>query len=273
MIRKIAIIISIFLVINNLNAQENKNLYLVKTSKGNMKIKLYDKTPLHRDNFKKLVEQNYYDSLLFHRVINHFMIQGGDPDSKNAGPGERLGNGGPGYTIEAEFHPDLIHKKGVIAAAREGDQVNPEKRSSGSQFYIVHGKVFTKEELEKLEKRISFEKMKNPLMDYVKSNQDSAITSKYDSLMAVQDFEKLNQMMMDLQKSLIEQGILKEFKFSEKQREIYTTLGGTPHLDGSYTVFGELIEGIETLEKIAGSETDRYDRPKQDIRMYIEKIE
>ena len=185
---------------------------------GDIKLKLYEETPLHRDNFIKLVNSHYFDSTLFHRVINNFMIQGGDPDSKRAASGAMLGNGGPSYTIPAEFVPALIHKKGVLAAAREGDMVNPQKASSGSQFYIVQGKVFTTEELDMLSKRMG--------------------------------------------KS-----------FTEEQIKTYTTIGGTPHLDGNYTVFGEVISGWDVIDKIAAVATDQNNRPKEDIRMFVKFAE
>lgn len=191
--------------------------FLISTSKGDIKVVLYDKTPLHRDNFIKLVQQKYYNDLLFHRVINQFMIQGGDPDSRNAKPKDVLGNGGPEYTIPAEFIPEYFHKRGALAAARMGDDVNPEKASSGSQFYIVHGRTFSDPELDAIEKRI-------------------------------------------------------KKQFSPEQREAYKTIGGAPHLDGNYTVFGEVYEGFDVIDAIAGAAKDRYDRPTEDIRFTITLI-
>ena len=182
----------------------------IETTKGKMIVKLYNETPLHRDNFVKLVKEKYYDSLLFHRVIADFMIQGGDPDSKNAPQGQMLGNGGPNYTIPAEFKSTLIHKKGVLAAARTADNINPKKESSGSQFYIVHGKIFDEKQLE-----------------YICSKT----------------------------------GIV----YTYEQKEIYKTIGGTPHLDGAYTVFGEVIEGLDVIDKIAAVKTDQANRPIEDI--------
>jgi peptidyl-prolyl cis-trans isomerase B (cyclophilin B) len=188
------------------------------TDSGVIILKLYDKTPLHRDNFIKLVKQHYFDSLLFHRVIKNFMIQGGDPESKYAKAGVELGNGGPPYTIPAEFDTSLFHKKGVIAAAREGDDVNPKKASSGSQFYIVQGKIFTDAGLDSLETY------------------------------------RLKR------------------KIPAWQREVYKTIGGTPHLDMNYTVFGEAESGLEVVDKIANAATDNNNRPLIDIRMKIELI-
>lgn len=184
------------------------------TDSGVIVLRLYNQTPLHRDNFLKLVKQHYFDSLLFHRVIKNFMIQGGDPNSKNAKGGIQLGNGGPSYTIPAEFDTSLFHKKGVLAAARNGDNENPKKASSGSQFYIVQGKKFT----------------------------DAGLDS-------VETFR------------------LKGRKLPLSHREVYKTIGGAPHLDMNYTVFGEVESGLEAVDKIASASRDSNNRPLNDIRM------
>lgn len=184
----------------------------IETSYGNMVVLLYNDTPLHRDNFINLVEKGYYDSLIFHRVIRNFMIQGGDPDSRSARPGQMLGNGSPGYTVPAEFRANRFHKKGALAAARQGDDVNPQRASSGSQFYIVQGNVLD---------------------------------------------DRMLQMFTDRYGKT----------FTDEQREAYKTIGGTPHLDGEYTVFGEVVDGLDIIDKIAAAECDRWDRPKTDIRM------
>ncbi len=195
----------------------------VETTMGEMKIQLFSSTPKHRDNFVKLVKQGFYDSLLFHRVIPNFMIQGGDPDSKDAIAGKPLGTGGPGYTIDAELGKTdsgvvHIHRKGMLAAARMGDQANPKKASSGSQFYIVQGELQTDAQLDEIE-----------------------------------NFRK--------------------FKYTEAQRKDYKEKGGTPHLDGEYTVFGELIEGEEVLEKISKVSCDPFNRPREDVRILKMTIE
>ena len=195
-----------------------KSYILIMTDFGNMKVLLYEDTPLHRENFIKLVKSGYYDGLLFHRVINGFMIQGGDPDSRNAQPGVMLGNGGPGYTIPAEFNPKYFHKKGVIAAAREGDNVNPNKESSGSQFYIVQGKVYNEAIMQKIA-------------------------------------AQMNK------------------TFSEEQIKAYGTIGGSPWLDNDYTVFGEVVEGLEVIDKIAAVRCGANDRPVEDVKMTIKIIE
>jgi len=194
-----------------------EQLIKIETSMGIMVAKLYNETPIHRDNMIKLINDGFYNGQLFHRVIKDFMIQGGDPYSVGAAKGQRLGTGGPGYTLEAEFREHLVHKKGALSAARQGDQVNPEKRSSGSQFYIVQGRVFTPEELNLMVKR--------------------GMTT-----------------------------------LSSDVAALYTTVGGTPHLDGSYTVFGEVIEGFDVLDRIAATQTDSYDRPIEDVVYTISLI-
>lgn len=187
---------------------------IIETEYGNMKVLLYDKTPQHRDNFVKLVKENYYDDLLFHRIIPGFMIQGGDPNSRNAPAGQQLGGGGPGYQVPAEFVDEYIHVKGALAAARTGDNVNPEKKSSGSQFYIVQGKVTSDQELNQFEQR-------------------------------------------------------KNFTYTPEQRNQYRTQGGAPFLDRDYTVFGQVVEGLDVIDKIAAVQTAPGDRPVRDVKMKI----
>jgi cyclophilin family peptidyl-prolyl cis-trans isomerase len=196
---------------------EKEQMIKIETSMGDMIIKLYNETPAHRDNMIKLINEGFYKDQLFHRVIKDFMIQGGDPHSVGAEKGQRLGSGGPGYTIPAEFNKNLIHKKGALAAARKGDQENPEKASSGSQFYLVQGRVLTPEEIQILTQR----------------------------------------------------GVA---TFTKESAEIYTTIGGTPHLDGAYTVFGEIVEGLDVLDAIASQPTDAYNRPLEDVIYTISVI-
>ncbi len=198
-----------FGAINNMQAQT----VVFETTSGSIKMKLYDETPLHKENFINLVKDGYYDSILFHRVIQGFMIQGGDPNSRKAEAGRPLGDGGPDYTIPAEFHPDLFHKKGAIAAARLGDQINPAKNSSGSQFYIVQGQVLNADQLNML----------------TQSGRHKT--------------------------------------FSENEIKAYTTVGGTPQLDQNYTVFGEVIEGLDVVDRIASADTDGRNRPVNDVRI------
>ncbi len=240
---------------------ENKEMFImIETSEGFIKVKLYEETPLHRDNFLKLVHESYYNGTLFHRVINEFMIQGGDPDSKFAKPGVSLGNGGPGYTIPAEFRSHLFHKKGSLAAARQGDQMNPERRSSGSQFYFVQGKILTDEELDQVELRINKMLKQAVFFKFIEEERASAISNGEDIDMAtIQETAAL--------RSEEEFVNMQAYKIPPEQRKVYKTLGGTPHLDQNYTVFGEIIEGMEVLNKIAVVETNSSDRPVKDIRI------
>jgi cyclophilin family peptidyl-prolyl cis-trans isomerase len=207
---------------STIKKKDRKRDVLMQTTMGDLVIRLSDSTPLHRDNFLKLVKVGYYDSVLFHRVMKDFMIQGGDPDSKRAAVGKPLGNGGPGYTVPAEFRKTLFHKKGVIAAARTGDNMNPTKASSGSQFYIVQGKTFT----------------------------DAGLDS-------VETFR------------------LNGRKIPAEQRQAYKTIGGTPHLDQGYTVYGEVVKGLDVIDKIAAVQTSKAqdrDRPLQDVRIIKAKL-
>lgn len=234
----------------------------IETTMGDIIVKLYDETPNHRDNFIKLVENGTYEGTLFHRVIKDFMIQAGDPDSKGAPKGQMLGSGDVGYTVPAEFvYPQLFHKKGALAAARQGDNVNPEKASSGCQFYIVTGRVFNDSTL------LSMEEQKN----------QNKFTSVFNAL-AQKHMKEIYQMrrnndqegLMNLQDSLFVETQKQmegepEFKFTEEQRQAYTTVGGTPHLDGEYTVFGEVIEGMDVVDKIQQVSTNGSDRPDDDI--------
>lgn len=200
--------------------KDRKRDVLLQTSMGDITIRLSDSTPLHRDNFLKLVKMHYYDGILFHRVIKDFMVQAGDPNSKTAKPGEMLGTGGPGYTIPAEIKPSLFHKKGVIAAARLGDNANPQRASSGSQFYLAQGKSYTDAELDMMDK------------------------ARPDSL-----------------------------KITPEQRQAYKTSGGIPHLDHAYTVFGEIVSGLEVVDKIAAVTTNRRtNRPEQDVSIISARL-
>ena len=242
---------------------------LIKTSLGDITVRLYDETPLHRDNFLKLAKEGYYDGTLFHRVIKNFMVQGGDPDSRGASPTAHLGAGGPDYTIPAEFNKDLIHKKGALAAARQGDEVNPEKRSSGSQFYIVTGEIYSAGKLTQLERQMAQQQLQNIFNGLVVENRNCIIELRKNrdnaGLMALQ--EELQQKTYAMAK---EQG---EPKYSPVQREVYTTVGGTPFLDQNYTVFGEVEEGLDVVDKIQLVKTQPGDRPVEDITMQVSILE
>lgn len=237
----------------------------IDTQYGKMIFRLYNETPKHRDNFIKLIKDGYFDDLLFHRVMNHFMIQGGDPNSKNAPAGQRLGNGGPGYTIDAEIIPEFFHKKGALAAARQGDQQNPEKRSSGSQFYIVQGEVFTEQGLDSLEMQRTNRQMQSISQAIFLEHQNELNKlmqeGKRDSIeMRVAELKELAMQKMN------EAGA---YKIDPERRKAYTSVGGYPSLDGNYTVFGEMIEGFDVLDKLAAVKTDQFDRPEEDIKMKV----
>lgn len=251
---------------NDNQTESNKNdeiidaeFVLLETDFGNVKIKLYDETPKHKANFLKLANNNFFDNLLFHRVIKDFMIQGGDPESKNAAPDAMLGNGGPGYQIDAEFNDSLFHKKGVIAAAREGDQINPLKKSSGSQFYIVQGKKYTDEELDYMEEQNSINK-------YIMTHSEVLI--ELDSIQHTQDKNAINTFFEKIKKK----DDFNLIKIPEFKRKAYKETGGTPFLDNSYTVFGEVVEGLDVIDKIASVETKQGDRPVKDVKMKISVI-
>lgn len=235
---------------------------LIETEFGNMTLVLYDETPEHRDNFLKLIEMGFFKDLLFHRVIQSFMIQGGDPNSRNAQPGTALGSGGPDYTIPAEIHPQFFHKKGALAAARLGDNVNPEKRSSGSQFYIVQGTVLNDQQLIENENRINNMRLQGLFSQFLEEEKNKAYEND-----EVINMDVLNKIAEERAMTAFSE--LPKYTFPEEHREAYKAIGGTPHLDGSYTVFGELTEGLDVLDKIASQPTNQTNRPIKDIRMNI----
>lgn len=248
---------------------ENETKVLIKTSVGDITIKLYNETPQHRDNFIKLVNEHFYDSILFHRVIKDFMVQAGDPESKNAEKGVQLGAGGPGYNIPAEFvYPKYFHKRGALSAARQADQVNPERKSSGSQFYIVTGKKYGKYDLQDMETQLRQKQGQGIFDRLVAQNRDSIMNLQLagdnDGLLKLQ--EELNTKTNQL---LNEQG---PFKFTQEQVNAYMSEGGTPFLDNDYTVFGEVIDGMKTVDKIESAGTDMSDRPRKDIRIITMEI-
>lgn len=252
-------------------SQEN-NLYVISTKFGDMKIKLLDETPLHRDNFKKLVADSFYNGTLFHRVIDGFMIQGGDPSSKNAKPGQQLGMGNIEYTIPAEFNSKFIHKKGALAAARQSDAVNPNKESSGCQFYIVQGNKVNERALQSLSSRKDLMR-KRALGTKVLDNPANAQLKK--------NFMRVRQMglkdSVNFYRGIIQKQIEalydgKEFKYTPQQIALYDSIGGTPALDMDYTVFGEVIEGLHIIDSISIQRKDKMNRPFEDLKMTIKKL-
>jgi peptidyl-prolyl cis-trans isomerase B (cyclophilin B) len=253
-------------------AQNKKGDYVVtiKTSQGEMVAILYNETPNHRDNFVRLINQKFYDSLLFHRVITDFMIQGGDPNSKKSQAGQPLGNGGPGYTVEAEFNPKYFHERGALSAARQGDQVNPKKASSGSQFYIVQGKKSTVEELARMEQNTKDQRKGQYLRDILMMPQYESLRLQINEKQRAQDGTWLNSFFenSDTLIAKVRPGY-KPYTLSEEQKAAYSTAGGSPFLDGDYTVFGKVIKGLDVIDKIAALPKDSQDRPIEDIRMFI----
>jgi peptidylprolyl isomerase len=264
------VVLSLTLNLTLFSQTLSKETVLIETSYGIMKIKLYEETPIHKANFLKLVKEQYFDSLLFHRVINQFMIQGGDHLSKYAKAEDSLGHGEIGYSLPAEFNRKLIHKKGRLAAARDGDDINPKQESSPSQFYIVMGKQRTIEDLKKYEERIDKAHYMRCLRSFMQSNEGKQLNSEKERLTTENKMDSAALVTAHIE-SLIEKEHLKtaKYKFNDEQIKTYTTVGGTPHLDGSYTVFGEVIEGLEVIDKIAGVKTDNRDRPLEDIRMKV----
>ncbi|MBD5213389.1 MAG: peptidylprolyl isomerase [Bacteroidales bacterium] len=248
---------------------ENNDIIVdIQTTKGTVKVKLYGDTPGHRDNFVKLAREGVYEGTLFHRVIKDFMVQAGDPDSKTAKPGQMLGSGDLGYTQPAEFvYPKHFHKKGALAAARTGDQVNPERRSSASQFYIVTGKVYNDSTLKQMERQMQMQKVQEAF--YALQDQ---YRSKIMELRRNKDQAGLDALRDQLVKEA-EQTAASAPVFTEEQRQAYTTVGGTPHLDGQYTVFGEVIEGMDIIDELQKVATDRNDRPNEDIKILKVTVE
>ena len=246
----------------NSNSMDKETKVKIETSMGDIVVKLYNETPRHRDNFLKLVTDGTYEGLLFHRVIRNFMIQGGDPTSKNAPKGAQLGEGDLDYTVPAEFiYPKYFHKRGALSAARQGDNVNPERASSASHFFIVTGKVVNDSTLLSMEQQM----------------RNQRLNAAFDTLARkhMKEIFKMRQKndqdgLMDLQEKLMAEAEAEvskepEFHFTPEQVKAYTTVGGTPHLDGAYSVFGEVVEGMEIVDAIQQVKTDRNDRPETDV--------
>lgn len=242
----------------------NENVtILMKTSLGDIKLKLYDNTPLHRDNFVKLVRSGFYDGISFHRVIEGFMIQAGDPVTRTSKEG--IHDSLSTYTIPAEFRPEYFHKKGALAAAREGNDVNPEMRSSGTQFYIVQGKKLSDEDIDQMEKSINSNLKQGLFYKFLREVADSS--SKAPKPMTTAEIQEAASMKMF---SYLTSN--KDFKVPEDHREVYRTIGGVPRLDGTYTVFGEVIEGLDVVDRIAAVETNSSDKPLTDVKILKMKI-
>ncbi len=261
------IALSVFVLFSSC-AQKKDFVVTIKTDMGDMVAILYDETPKHKENFIKLAQEHFYDSLLFHRVIEGFMIQGGDPDSKKSQPGQRLGSGGPGYTVDAEINSKFFHEKGALSAARLGDQQNPSKASSGSQFYIVQGTVIPKTGIDQL--TIDQGKLNAGLQQLLQKEENRSL---YDSLSALyyagdmQAYQnRINGLIPRIER---ETGLKLRKEISQEKIDAYTSVGGAPHLDNEYTVFGKIIKGLDVIDKIAKVEKDGADRPRQDVRFSV----
>lgn len=265
------IVIALLTIIISCGGSSNKpdeTIVSIKTDFGEIKVKLYDDTPKHKANFVKLVNEGFYNDLLFHRVINKFMIQGGDPNSRNAEPSVQLGSGGPGYTVPAEINPKYFHKKGALSAARIGGPRNPEKNSSGSQFYIVQGEVYRTGQLDTMEMMINNQKKEILFREKLEAEK-----AKLEAFKAKNDrvgFDLLVAETREAVDSIYEAG--PKYSMSKEQRDVYTTIGGYPSLDGEYTIFGEVIEGLDVIDKIAAVKTNSANRPLENIKMKAELV-
>lgn len=246
-------------------AQKRDQVVTIRTKFGDMVAILYDETPKHKENFLKLAKEHYYDSLLFHRVIQGFMIQGGDPQSKNSAAGQRLGDGGPGYTIDAEINTRFFHEKGALSAARLGDQVNPAKASSGSQFYIVQGKKFPAEEI-----MTDPQKYNSALQQFFQKPENKKFYDSLGTFYRSNDVRGYDAYIRSLKPVVEEQlGVKVDKEIPAEALQAYTTIGGAPHLDGQYTVFGKVIKGLEVIDKIASLPKDQSDRPIENVMMTV----
>jgi len=267
------IIVVLAVLLAACNTGPKETMVKITTSYGDIMVKLYDSTARHKENFIKLAEAGYFNETLFHRVIEKFMIQGGDPTSRNAEPGVLLGDGDTNYTIPFEYVPSYLHKRGAFAAARENDDENPLKASSASQFYIVQGKVFTNDELDAVELKVERRTKQYIMMDLLKKEGKEDEFKTFRQMVDKRDTSNI-RLTIEKYRNAVEAQYLrtKPWKITPEQRRVYTTIGGTPHLDGAYTVFGEVVSGMEIVDQIAAVKTDTNDRPVIDIPMTIKII-
>ena len=243
---------------------------IMTTSKGELILKLYNQTPIHRDNFVKLINNQFYNGISFHRVIKNFMAQAGDPNSRDPEYTGSLGNNSEGETLPAEIYPSLFHKKGALAAARMGDQVNPEKRSSGSQFYIVQGKKYNRNQLTQMEARINQQLEGNRVGIFLKDSSNRAYMNRVKVCQQNGWMDSLNVVISEIKNIVLKD--VDKFTFSEEQLKAYETVGGTPFLDNGYTVFGEVVSGIDIIDSICTSPTLPGDKPQEPIIILSVKI-
>ncbi len=260
--------LGVLILLSQCSQDSSDYVVTIKTNQGDMIAILYDETPKHKANFIKLAKEHYFDSLLFHRVIEGFMIQGGDPDSKNAQPGQPLGMGGPGYTVDAEFNPKFFHEKGALSAARQPDQVNPAKASSGSQFYIVQGRVTPPAEVDVL--KIDQAKLNTAFQQMMQNPASQPLIDTLNQIYMTGDMQGYQNKIYSLVPRLEKQTGIKIYKeVSEEKLKAYTTIGGYPPLDDEYTIFGKVISGLEVIDKIAALPKGAGDRPLEDVRMTV----
>lgn len=268
--KKILSIAVIFLVFISCSQQDDTSktddIAIISTEFGEIAVVLYDETPQHKDNFLKLAREGFYDSTTFHRIIEGFMIQGGDPNSKDDNT-MNDGQGGPGYTIEAEFNNDFVHKKGALSAARLGDQQNPEKRSSGSQFYIVQGRPVASIELDQMQAQRNELARQDMIRKYVQAPEQADLLEKLRGFMQSQMMDSVEANIAAIEPLATERFI--PSTYSDEQRAAYADIGGAPFLDGNYTVFGEVINGLEIIDQIVAQNADERDRPLEDITMTV----
>lgn len=271
--KKIFILLLSVAILAACTSKPKETFVNITTPLGDIKVKLYDSTSRHKENFVKLANVGYFNGTLFHRVIQKFMIQGGDPTSRNAKPGVLLGDGDTNYTIPFEYIPSYLHKRGAFAAARENDDENPLKASSASQFYIVQGKVFTNDELDAVELKVERRTKQYIMMDLLKKDGKEDELKAFRHMVDIRDTANI-RMTIEKYKNAVEAQYLrtKPWKITEEQRRVYTSVGGTPHLDGAYTVFGEVVSGMEIVDQIAAMQTDTNDRPQKDIPMTIKIV-
>ncbi|GIL23568.1 MAG: peptidyl-prolyl cis-trans isomerase [Bacteroidota bacterium] len=255
------------LLLSQCSSNKNDTVVTIKTNYGDMVAILFDETPKHKENFIKLAKEGFYNDLLFHRVIQGFMIQGGDPESKNAVAGQSLGMGGPGYTIPSEINSKFFHEKGALSAARLPDNMNPNKESSGSQFYVVQGTIISQNDTETL--RIDQYKLNDAFQKFLRDPNQQPLIDSLNQIYMTGDMQAYQRKIFSLVPRLEKMTGIKIYKdVSPEKLKAYTTTGGAPHLDGEYTVFGKVISGLETIDKIAAAPTNN-ERPIEDIRMTV----